>query len=149
MGLVPIIQTAFPARLSGLVEISMRMWQASLHMGRANAIRADQGQPITIGSIAHTGPRVTINSPLGGQLKIGQNFRAGKAAVILGGPNVTAAIGDNVSIGDGAVVDRTSLGSGSTVGAGAYVSQSTFPSDTVIPAGAIYVNNKLEGYVQR
>ena len=35
---------------------------------RANAFRADQGQPITIGSIAKTGRHVTINSPLGGTL---------------------------------------------------------------------------------
>ena len=54
------------------------------HMGRANAIRADEGQPITIGSIVGTGPHVTINSPLGGTLTIGRNFRAGRGAVILG-----------------------------------------------------------------
>ncbi len=149
MGLVPIIQTAFPARISGLVEIGMRMWQASTHIGRATAIRADQGQPISIGSIAHTGPHVTLNSPLGGNLIIGRNFRAGSGAVILGGPSYTATIGDNVSIGAGAVVDRTSLGSGSEVGAGAYLLESKFPANTVIPAGAIYVNNKFEGYVQR
>ena len=41
------------------------------------------------------------------------------------------------------------LGSGSTVGAGAYLLNSTFPANTVIPAGAIYVNNKLQGFVQR
>jgi carbonic anhydrase/acetyltransferase-like protein (isoleucine patch superfamily) len=149
MGLVPIIQTAFPARLSGFVEIKMRMWTAAFRMGRANSIRADQGQPIVIDTIAHTGPKVTINSPLGGQLTIGENFRAGKGAVILGGPNYAATIGDNVSIGAGAVVDRTSLGSNSSVGAGAYLFESTFAANTVIPAGAIYMNNKLEGYVER
>jgi carbonic anhydrase/acetyltransferase-like protein (isoleucine patch superfamily) len=118
------------------------------HLGRANSIRADQGQPIQIGSIAHTGEFVAINSPLGGTLTIGRNFRAGSHAVILGGPNVKAQLGDDVTIGSGAVLDRTSLGSASTVGPDAYLLNSTFPAMTVIPARAIYINNKFQGYVQ-
>ncbi len=147
-GLQPTPLSLFPGRITGEVKISMRIWQAAHHLGRANAIRADEGQPIAIGSIAHTGQHVTINSPGGGTLTIGENFRAGPRAVILGGPNVNAKIGDDVSIGSGAVVDRTSLGSGSQVGAGAYLLGSSFPPNTVVPPGAIYINNKLEGYVQ-
>ncbi|HKI17873.1 MAG TPA: carbonic anhydrase/acetyltransferase, partial [Isosphaeraceae bacterium] len=113
-----------------------------------NSIAADQGQPITIGSIAKTGSHVTINSPLGGTLAIGTGFRAGSSAVVLGGPNVNARLGDSVTIGSGAVVDRTSLGSGSTVGKGAYLLNSSFPAGMVIPPGAIYINNKFDGYVQ-
>jgi carbonic anhydrase/acetyltransferase-like protein (isoleucine patch superfamily) len=147
-GLQPTPLSLFPGRITGEVKISMRIWQAAHHRGRANAIRADQGQPITIGSIAHTGLHVTINSPLGGTLTIGKDFRAGSGAVILSGPNVNAKIGDNVSIGSGAVVDRTSLGSGSSVGAGAYLLDSSFPANTAIPPGVIYVANKFEGYVE-
>jgi carbonic anhydrase/acetyltransferase-like protein (isoleucine patch superfamily) len=147
-GLVASVLSTFPARITGGVQIGMQAWQAAFHLGRANAIRADQGQPIVIGSIAHTGSHVTINSPLGGQLSIGQKFRAGNGAVILSGPSVNAKIGDDVKIGAGAVVSQTSLGSNSSVGAGAYVMSSTFPSNTVIPPKAIYVNNKFEGYVQ-
>ncbi len=147
-GLVASIFATFPARITGGVQIDMRAWQAALHMGRANAIRADQGQPITIASISHTGPHVTINSPLGGKLAIGQSFTAGAGTVILSGPNVNAKIGDNVNIGAGAVVAQTSLGANSTVGQGAYLMGSTFPANTVIAAKAIYINNKFEGYVQ-
>jgi carbonic anhydrase/acetyltransferase-like protein (isoleucine patch superfamily) len=138
----------FPGRITGGVKISMRIWQAAHHLGRANAIRADQGQPITIRSISLTGPHVTINSHLGGTLMNGAHFVAGSRAMILSGPNVNALIGNNVNIGGSAVVDRTSLGSGSRVGAGAYLLESTFPADTVIPPGAIYTKNKFEGYVQ-
>ena len=91
-------------------------------------IRADQGQPITIGSIAKTGQHVTINSPLGGTLTIGKNFRTGSNVVILSGPKVNAKIGDNVKIDSGAVVVQTSIGSDSTVGNGAYLANSTFPA---------------------
>jgi carbonic anhydrase/acetyltransferase-like protein (isoleucine patch superfamily) len=147
-GLIAAALSAYPARISGNVAIGMQAWQAALHMGRANAYRADQGQPIVIGSIAHTGPHVTINSPLGGQLAIGKNFNAGAGAVILSGPNVNAKIGDDVTIGAGAVVSQTSLGANSSVGQGAYLMSSTFPAHTVIPPRAIYINNTLEGYVQ-
>ena len=147
-GLIGVLLNTFPARLTGNLEINMTAKQAANHLGRANAFRADQGQPITIGSIVRTGPHVTINSPLGGTLAVGTGFRAGSGAVILGGPGVNARLGDSVTIGSGAVVDRTSLGSGSTVGKRAYLLNSSFPAGTIIPPGAIYINNKLDGYVQ-
>jgi carbonic anhydrase/acetyltransferase-like protein (isoleucine patch superfamily) len=146
--LIGVLLNTFPARLTGNVEISMTARQTANHLGRANAFRADQGQPITIASILKTGPHVTINSPLGGTLAIGTGFRAGSGAVILSGPNVNASLGNSVTIGAGAVVDRTSLGSGSTVGKRAYLLNSSFAAGTVIPSGAIYINNKFSGYVQ-
>ncbi len=147
-GLVASVLSNFPARITGGVQIDMPASLAAARMGRANSIRADQGQPIAIGSIAHTGFRVTINSPLGGQISIGQAFRAGDGSVILSGPGVDSKLGDNVKIGAGAVVVQSSLGSDSTVGQGAYLMNSTFPANTVIPPSAIYINNKFEGYVQ-
>jgi carbonic anhydrase/acetyltransferase-like protein (isoleucine patch superfamily) len=147
-GLIGVLLDTFPARLTGNVEIDMTARQTANHLGRANAFRADQGQPITIDSIAKTGSHVTINSPLGGTLAIGTSLRAGSGAVILGGPAVNARLGDLVTIGSGAVVDSTSLGSGSTVGKRAYLLNSSFPAGTVIPPGAIYINNEFDGYVQ-
>jgi len=147
-GSIGTVLANFPARITGKVEINMRAHQAALHLGRANAIRADQGQPIVIGSIARTGLHVTINSPLGGTLTIGKDFRTGSNVVILSGPGVNAMLGDDVDIGSGAVVVQTSLGSHSSVGKGAYLLNSTFPANTIIPANAIYINNKFEGSVQ-
>jgi carbonic anhydrase/acetyltransferase-like protein (isoleucine patch superfamily) len=147
-GLVQASLFGFRARSTGGVLFHSRAEQVAHHLGRSNSIRGDQGQPITIGSIAGTGNGVTINAPLGGSLTIGQNFTAGNGATILGGSNVKAVIGDNVSIGNGAVVDRTSLGSGSTVGDRAYLLNSTFPAGTNIPTGAIYINNVHVGTVE-
>lgn len=148
-GLVGVQLYNFPGRLIGGVTFtSQRVGQLLGHLGRANSIRADVGQPITIGSIAHTGEHVTISSPTGGTLTIGQDFRADTGAVIQSSAGVKAKIGDDVTIGAHAVVTGTSLGSGSTVGADAYLKNSTFSADTHIPAGAIYVNNVFQGYVQ-
>jgi carbonic anhydrase/acetyltransferase-like protein (isoleucine patch superfamily) len=146
-GLVPARLFGFRARVTGGAVFNSRAASIAHSVGRGNSIRADQGQPIAIGSIGHTSNNVTINSPQGGQLTIGTNFAAGNGAVILSGGTVKAVIGNNVSIGDGAVVDQSSLGDGSTVGARAYVFGSTFPAGTNIPAGAIYINNKLVGSV--
>jgi carbonic anhydrase/acetyltransferase-like protein (isoleucine patch superfamily) len=148
LGLVGVQLSNFPARITGRVVIDMKALQAAERLGRANAFRADQGQPITIGSFARTGFRVTINSPLGGTLTIGQKFRAGSNVVVLSGTGTNAKIGDNVNIESGAVVVQTSIGSNSVVGTGAYLANSTFPAGTKIAPNAIYINNKFQGYVK-
>jgi carbonic anhydrase/acetyltransferase-like protein (isoleucine patch superfamily) len=149
-GLAQGLLSGFTARVTGGTKFDQRAKHVQSALGRRNSIRADQGQPITVGSIAQTGKSVTINSPEGGSLTIGQRFAAAAGAVILGGTSAKpAVIGDDVTIGAGAVVDRSSLGSGTTVGALAYVLNSTFPAGTNIPNGAIYINNVLVGHVSR
>jgi carbonic anhydrase/acetyltransferase-like protein (isoleucine patch superfamily) len=148
-GLITGLLYNFRARVTGGAVFQSRARDVVHHLGRSNSIRADLGQPITIASIGQTGNGVTINSPAGGQLTIGQNFIAGDGATILGDSSSTKiVIGDNVTIGNGAVVSGTSLGNGSTVGDRAYVVDSTFPAGTQIPAGAIYRNNTLIGFVE-
>ena len=75
-GLVASVLSGFPARLTGGVQVDMRGLSGCALHGPCERHRADQGQPIVIASIARTGSRVTINSPLGGQLAIGRNFTA-------------------------------------------------------------------------
>lgn len=148
-GLVGANLFNFPGRIIGqAIFTSERPGQLEVHLGRANSIRADVGQPIVIGSIAHTGQHVVISSPTGGSLLIGQQFRAGTGAVIQGSSGVHAAIGNDVSIGAHAVLLGSSLGTGSTVGANAYLKNSNFDAGTHIPPGAIYVNNVFQGFVQ-
>lgn len=149
-GLARASLPGFTARATGNAAIDQRARFVQSSLGRRNSIRADQGQAITIGSIASTGESVTINAPYGGALAIGQRFSAGPGAVILdGGSGAKAVIGDDVSIGAGAVVRGASLGSGSVVGPQAYLLNSSFPAGSNIPAGAIYIDDALVGYVSR
>lgn len=149
-GLVQGRFPAFPARVTGGAQFEQRARDVVESVGRGNSFRADQGQPITVGSISATGAGVTINSPLGGKLAIGQRFAADAGAVILGGADqTTTTLGDDVTIGAGAVVAGSSLGAGSTVGELAYLLNSTFPDGTYIPSRAIYIDNILVGYVSR
>jgi carbonic anhydrase/acetyltransferase-like protein (isoleucine patch superfamily) len=115
-------------------------------LGRSNVIRADEGQPITIGSIARAGNGLTIHAPRGDRLTVGNSLLVGRGVVLLGG--ATAVIGDRVTIGNGAVVSRSSIGSGAIIGAKSYVAGSTVAAGTVIPPGTILVENQVVGTVQ-
>lgn len=149
-GLVGASLAGFTARATGNASIHQRANLVQASLGRRNSIRADQGQPITINSIAATGEGVTINAPNGGSLAVGQRFSAGARSVILAGAaGSRAVIGDDVTVGAGAVVQGTSLGSGVVVGPQAYLLNSSFPVGANIPAGAIYIDDALVGFVSR
>jgi carbonic anhydrase/acetyltransferase-like protein (isoleucine patch superfamily) len=155
-----------PIRATGDVRFyDTRAHTVLRRVGTSNAIRADQGQPISFVTAPSTGNAVTINSPLGGTvtttsgtttttktiggLTVGVNFQAGNNSVILGGAdNTTYVIGDNVTIGQGAVVERTTIFQGAVIGARSFVSQSIVPPGTVIPPGTVMINNKVVGQVQ-
>jgi carbonic anhydrase/acetyltransferase-like protein (isoleucine patch superfamily) len=143
----------FRARVIGGVVFNDRPANIAHHLGKRNSIRADQGQPITIDSIAQTGRAVTISSPLGvpatnGQIFIGREFRADDGAVLLGGPGSVSRLSDGVTLGAGSVVEDSSIGAGSTIGRRAFVAFSTLPPGSVIPDGWIVVGNKFVGNVQ-
>jgi carbonic anhydrase/acetyltransferase-like protein (isoleucine patch superfamily) len=138
----------FPARVTGATNFLFRARKAAHHLGRSNSIAADQGQPINLDAITQTGRGVTITSPLGGSLSIGQGLQAQAGAVILGGDATKFTIGNNVSIGANSVVSQSSLGDGTVIGSHAYVFGSTLPAGTVVPSNAIIINGKPAGTVQ-
>jgi acetyltransferase-like isoleucine patch superfamily enzyme len=138
----------FPARVTGGANFKFRAHTAVAHLGRSNSIAADQGQPIDISAITQTGRGVTINSPLGGALTIGQGLQAGKGAVLLGGDSRTFVIGDQVTLGANSVVSQSSLGAGTVIGSHAYVFGTTLPAGTIVPDNAIIIGGKPAGTVQ-
>jgi carbonic anhydrase/acetyltransferase-like protein (isoleucine patch superfamily) len=140
--------TDFPARVTGGSNFFFRARKAAHHLGRSNSIAADQGQPINFDGIAGTGRGVTINSPLGGSLAIGQGLQVGNGAVILGGDSAKFTIGNNVTIGANSVVSQSSLGDGTVIGSHAYVFGSNLPAGTVVPDNAIIIAGKRAGTVQ-
>jgi hypothetical protein len=66
----------FPGRIIGAVAFTGQgVTSLAHHLGRANSIRAEVCQPLTIASVAHTGLHVTITAPWGGSLTIGRPSR--------------------------------------------------------------------------
>src|SRR5262249_31447192 len=125
--LLPGLISTFRARVIGQVVFIARAGDVAHSLGVGNSIRADQGQPITFGAALAPGNFVVVNSPPGtapdstSQLTIYDGFVAGDRAVILGGPQANAAIGSNVNVGAGAVIDRSTIGANSTIGPRAYI----------------------------
>ena len=147
-GLVPGLLYGFRARVTGGDQVPLPRRSIAHHLGRSNSIRADQGQPITIGSISQTGNGVTINSPLGGQLTIGQNFVAGYRGDDPGrrhrqGRDRRQCLHRGRGRRRPLVPGQWHNGWEPCLRA-----QSTFPAGSNIPAGSIYINNKLVGTVQ-
>ena len=146
----------FQARATGQVIFGQKQAVAARAIGHGVSIRGDEGQPITIASLARLGNNVSIHSPNGGitatnstptgRITIGKSFRARANAVILGGP-IAVTIGDNVTVGSNAVVADSSIGAGATIGNGAYVANSTIAAGTVVADGAIIINNVRVGTV--
>jgi len=99
----------------------------------------------TTGTVTTTIATATTNL---GAIAIGSRLTALDGAVILGGPTGRTTLGDDVTVGAGAVVDTSVLGSNVIVGNRAYVQNSTIAAGTVIPDGAIIINNAIVGTVQ-
>lgn len=146
--LLPSALFNFKGRIVGWVVINQQPVEAQALMGLRNSIRGDEGQPIKIGSIGHTGAGVTIAAAVDFKVTIGENFQAGDGAVILGGHTRSATLGNNVSVGSGAVVVGSTIGNGATIGSRAYVFDSTIPAGGSVPAGAIMIDNKIVGTIQ-
>ncbi|MHC5544718.1 carbonic anhydrase/acetyltransferase, partial [Singulisphaera rosea] len=77
-----------------------------------------------------------------------QDFSADDNAVILGGQGISINIGDNVSVGAGAVLSRTSVGANATIGARSYIENSSIAAGANIAPGTIMINNVVVGTVQ-
>ena len=217
----PNLSYRINSRIVGAVTFQTQTAGAVLGLlGRSDSIRADEGQPILIGSIARLGNHVSIHAPGGtvstattttvntvtqvaaigatttsnsttvvtpgpatatagvttattsgvnaagqvttgavsttitvktintGSITIGLNFVAGNNVTILGGSAGSTTIGNNVVLGDGSIVNTSTIGSGAFIGAGAYVSGSTVAPGAVVAPGEILVNNKPMGFVQ-
>jgi carbonic anhydrase/acetyltransferase-like protein (isoleucine patch superfamily) len=134
---VPANLSLFRGRVIGGVVFGQRAGDVAHRSGRGVSIRADVGQPITIGSVERLGNNVTIHALPGGRLTIGQSLRMDDRAVLLGGPGST--IGNNVTIGAGAVVSDTTVGSGAVIGPGAILLNTTVAAGEIIPAGTVRV----------
>ena len=138
----------FRARVIGNVFFAEPSRVLAHHLGRGNSIRADEGQPFKIGSVAQTGARVSIHAPISGTITIGLNFTAGDNARILASPTADTKLGNGVNVGSGAVINSSTIGNGSVIGPRSYISTSTLPPGTVIPPGTILVGNKVVGTIQ-
>jgi carbonic anhydrase/acetyltransferase-like protein (isoleucine patch superfamily) len=157
---VPIIggvQRAVPnfkARIVGRVIIrNNNVVQLNRVLGNSDAIRGDEGHPITILSFFSVKNQTTFHSLDGTSVSVGHAARIGSHCVIHGGVNTmngseVTQIGDNFVLGDESVVFRSTIGNNVTVGKKCYIDSTTLPSGTVVPDRTILIKGVNKGTVK-
>jgi carbonic anhydrase/acetyltransferase-like protein (isoleucine patch superfamily) len=152
----PTRRPRFRNRVIGAVTLADSFDQLDHSMGRAIAIRADEGEPIAIGHIADMDDHVTFHALEETAISIGHGVRFRSHCIVHGGARSVAgvavehetAVEDNVDIGQGAVVFRSRVGRGSRIGARSAVINSVLPADSDVPDGVIIQDNVLFGSVE-
>jgi carbon dioxide concentrating mechanism protein CcmM len=114
-------------------------------IGHRSAIRADEGDPISIGPGAIIDDRVTMHATRNSEVKIGK-FLVASDDSVLHGP---LEMGDDDVVGEGTVVFRARVGDNVQIGEGAVIAGPAgdgpalkIPDDTVIPAGTVVASDK-------
>lgn len=102
-------------------------------VGRRTSIRADEGSPIIIGNNAEIEDRVTFHALKGTSIQIGANLDTDDN-IVFHGPLV---VGDNLTIGDDAILFRSTVGNNVTIGNGAIVMDVTLRDGVTVPEKAI------------
>jgi carbonic anhydrase/acetyltransferase-like protein (isoleucine patch superfamily) len=128
------------SRVTGDVEIG-----ENSSVGRRTALRADEGDPISIGPGAAIDDRVTVHSTRGSAVEIGR-FLVASDDGVLHGP---LKMGDRDFVGENAVVFRAKVGDDVQIGEGAVVagpagegSLLKIPEGTLIPADTVVTSEK-------
>ena len=129
------------ARIVGDVRLG-----ANSVVGRRTSIRADEGAPIIIGENAEIEDRVTFHALKGTSIRIGRNLDSDDN-VVFHGP---LEVGDNLIIGDDAVLFRCTVGDGVTISTGAVVVGVTIPDGVRIPEHAVITTqNQVDALASR
>ncbi len=130
------------ARVTGDVRIG-----ENSSVGRRTAIRADEGDPISIGPGATIDDRVTLHATRGSGVRIGK-FLVASDDSVLHGP---LEMGKRDFVGENAVVFRVRVGDDVQIGEGAVIAGPVgsdkkitlkIPDGTLVPAGAVVTTEK-------
>ena len=131
------VETADPTfrnRIIGDVRIGNTLPELKQRMGANISLRADEGHPFVIGSIASMASKTTFHALELTDIQAGLNGQYGFHSVVHGGGAVAETIaGDNLVLGDWAVLFRSNVGAGSSIGYKSLVQQATLPSGTTVP----------------
>ena len=127
-------------------------------MGRSISIRADEGGPFAVGTIAQMDDRVVFHALEGSDLRVGERVEYGDRAIVHGGgrPQVSPTtglaaptiVGNDVVLGSRSVVFRSLLRNGTVVGFKSAVVGSQTALDQVIAPRTIYANDAVFGPVE-
>ncbi|MBR8840132.1 MAG: carbonate dehydratase [Stigonema ocellatum SAG 48.90 = DSM 106950] len=102
-------------------------------VGRRTSIRADEGSPIMIGEKANIESRVTFHALKGTSIRIGKNLNTSDN-IVFHGP---LEVGDNLKVEDDAILFRSQIGNNVTIGHGAIVVGVKLRDGVKVPSNAV------------
>jgi len=102
------------------------------------SVRGDEGIPLIIGDNSKIGKNNTFHSLNGKEIIIGNNFKLGSESIIHGPLN----IGSDVSVGNRAIVFKSTIGNNVVIGDNAVVVGVKVPDGMVIPSGSMLTSQK-------
>ncbi len=114
-------------------------------VGQRTSIRADEGAPIIIGNNAQIEDRVTFHALKGTNIKIGNNLNTDDN-IVFHGP---LEVGNNLTIGDDAILFKSKVGNNVTIGTKAVVVGVTLRDRTLVPDNALITTQAEADKLQR
>jgi carbonic anhydrase/acetyltransferase-like protein (isoleucine patch superfamily) len=149
----PTLEPAFRNRVIGHVVMEDPVTALDRVMGHRISLRADEGSPFRLGTLSKMEDEVTMHALEGSEIEVGDNCSFGWHSVVHGGPddgnspNHLTRIGDEVQVGDEAVVFRSAVGDGCIIGERALIDGSQLAPGTVVPPRTIIIDNQVVGLV--
>ncbi len=147
---VPTRLPAAQARIIGDVRMADNLLAVLTKVRSTNSLRADEGEPFEVGTIASMGPNTTFHALEHSHLDLGNSATYGPHSIVHGGPafGATTTSGNGLRLGESAVLFQSEVGDGVTIGRRSLVQASSLPSGTVVPANTIVVGGVPVGTVE-
>ena len=134
--------TGFRNRIIGDVRLANNIGDLDGAMDNHISLRADEGEPFVIGTIAEMNSHVVFHALEHTHIGMGNSGFYGEHVIVHGGPtafplgtvkaNNATVTGNNVEIKKSAVFFRSRIGANSTIGSRSLVQQVDCPASTII-----------------
>jgi Carbonic anhydrases/acetyltransferases, isoleucine patch superfamily len=141
----------FRNRVIGAISLADTRRRLGRMMGHKISLRADEGEPFSVGSILCMGNRTTFHALEHTSLELGDGGCYGFRSIVHGGPTDNDDItmtGDAFTLGAYSVFYKSTAGDDVTIGYKSVVQETDLPDGAVVPARTIMVNGAVVGTVE-
>ncbi|MFP5371288.1 MAG: acetyltransferase, partial [Actinomycetes bacterium] len=153
------VEEAIPGsgnRIIGDVDLADPFGVFDAAAGARISLRADEGEPFVVGHVDEMSDDVIFHALEETDLVVGDGVRYGAGSIVHGGGRVIAegrpdeptVIGDRVTLGDEAVVFRSTIGDDAVIGERSAVVGTALPAGAVVPPNTIVLNGQVFGAVE-
>jgi carbonic anhydrase/acetyltransferase-like protein (isoleucine patch superfamily) len=146
----PTRYPASPARIIGDVRMADNLVQVLRSMRATISLRADEGEPFTVGTITSMGLGTTFHALEHSHIHLGNQGTYGANSLVHGGPafDATTESGVGLRLGESAVLFQSRVGDNVTIGRRSLVQASDLPDGAVVAPNTVVVGGVVVGTVE-